>query len=91
MNRKILCKPCYDKLKEIAGRYNEPIVGVEGRAITVYHCDDCNLTIEDGGQCVATSIFQEGQDPKTGAWEYEYVIPNVPHRNKQIKFVPQTI
>lgn len=91
MTRKILCVSCFNHLVEVARRYSEPVVGVRGKAIGTYHCDDCNFVLEENTLCVATSIFQAGQSDKTGGWEYEYVIPEVPHRTRIPKFTPQNI
>lgn len=88
MIRKLLCKPCYERIKKIAESYSEPIVGVEGKAIGAYYCDDCNTAIDEGSECVATSLFKAGQSPKTHAWEYEYIIPTIPHRVRMPRFIP---
>lgn len=91
MTRKILCVSCFNHLVEVAKRYSEPVVGVKGKAIGNYHCDDCNKLLSENTTCVATSVFQAGQSDKTGGWEYEYVIPEVPHRTRVKKFTPQFI
>lgn len=73
MTRKILCPTCYDQLFARATDLTEKKKIVRGKATIHFYCDHCSTHITPGDDCIAVSVWVEGQGIPYYPWESEYL------------------